>query len=283
MKKLFIFISVLLIILLLVYLSLFVFVSSAIKTSVANAKIEKYLNRQVTLGKFSLSGITTYSASDLSLSKVPNFNAGLLASVKKIQIKTKLFKEKFITFSLDVTGVTANLSVKELSNFPSSVGACPVKFCIPVKSVKLSSSTVNVYKNETDLKPIVVLDNISFRVTDIFIEKPFDFVISFKVINGNENFTVYAKCVFDFKKQELQILDGTIVSDNSAVYIKGEITQISSKDNMNFDIEISGDKNVVRKIVNVFSPAAEVELDLKAKTKIYVSGTLNKTLLEIEQ
>jgi len=283
MKKLFIFISVLLIILLLVYLSLFVFVSSAIKASVANAKIEKYLNRQVTLGKFSMSGITAYSASNFSISKVSNFNAGLLASAKKIQIKTKFFKEKFVTFSLYVTDVTANLSAKELSNFPSYLVACPVKFCIPVKSVKLSSTTVNVYQNETDLKPIVVLDNISFKVADFFIEKPFDFIMSFKVINGNENFTVYAKCVFDLKKREIQILDATIISDNNAVYVKGKIAQIASKDNMNFDIEILGDKNVVSKIVNVFSPATEAELELKPKTKIHISGTLNKTLLEIEQ
>ncbi|MCK9582863.1 MAG: hypothetical protein M0Q46_04520 [Endomicrobiales bacterium] len=284
MKKLFIFISVLLIVLLLAYLSLFVFVNSAIKTLVANAKIEKYLNRQVTLGKFSVSGITAYSASNFSISKVPNFNAGLLASAKKIQIQTGFFKkEKLITFSLDVAGVNANISIKELANLPSALVACPVKFCIPIKSIILTSATVNVYQNEADTKPVVFIDNISLKIADLFIEKPFDFTASFKVINGNENFTVYSKCVFDLKKQEIQILDATIVSDNSAVYVKGKIAQIASKDNMNFDIEISGDKNVVNKIVNVFSPATEAELELKPKTKIHISGTLNKTLLEIEQ
>ena len=283
MKKFFIFIVVFITVFLLIYLSLFIFINSSIKTSITNIKVEKYLNRQVTLSKFYLSDITAYSASDFSISKVPNFNAGTLLAVKKVQIKANFFKEKLITFSLHASGLNANVSAQDLAKLPSSLVVCPIKFCIPIKSISLTSATVCVYKNEIDTKPVVSIENISFNAADLFVEKPSNFITAFKIVNGNENFMVYATCALDIKRQKFQIIDATIVSDNSAVYLKGTIEQIADKDKMNFDIEIAGDRNVVKKIINVFSPSTEAELELKPKTKIHISGTLNKILVDVKQ
>ena len=283
MKKYLTIISIIFTVLLLTYMLMFVFVKLSVKAAISNIEIQKYLNRQLAIEQFSFSGLNSYEVLNYKISNVPNFNSGLLTSINKIQIKANLFNKNLISLSLNIYGINANLNVKELSNLPNALANCPFKLNIPFDNIKLSSATVRILNNKSDKVSVITIENISLKIKNILSKSPIDFTVNFKVTNGNENFTVYAKCVFDIKNQELKIVDATVVSDNSAVYIKGVIAQIFSNENMNFNIEILGDKNVVNKIVNVFSKTAEAELDLKPKTKLFVKGSLNKTLIEIEQ